>query len=367
VGGDLYPCGSVFVTDCTLTGNSAQGGKGDGGGGGLGGAVFNLDGILRLEDDTVDQNQVRAGPSGYGSGVFSSWSISGGADGSDVYNLAYGNYIEGGSFVTAQVFLFNDILADGTPVLADLASDKRDGNGPNLAIIAGGDANLVQRTDIHNTTVPPYKYITQTATPQLGPLGFHGGLTPTMAIISMHSPAYGTGDPVPSVDNLIDLPPYDQRWKGFARLDNGRLDLGAYESHVPNFTGFRLWRRKPGPTHRHEVPFSNRPQTVHLSVPVLAPGAGRVNEGHVTFSVHGQMLVVHLSVPVLAPGAGRVNKGHVTFSVLGQTLVAPVRDGTASATLTIPGKSPTAPGGTPVGVYPAGPLRRRQPRPRQLP
>src|SRR5262249_39115089 len=156
-------------------------------GSGYGGAIFNLDGVLRLEDDTLDQNQVSRGP---GSPPFTGDSGAH-ADGSDVYNLAYGNYIAGGSFITSDhVLLYNDILADGPPGIADLASDKRDGNGPNVAVIDGGDANLVESTDIHNTRVPVYKYITQTASPQLGPLVYNGGLTPTMAITTTKSAAY---------------------------------------------------------------------------------------------------------------------------------------------------------------------------------
>jgi hypothetical protein len=105
---------------------------------------------------------------------------------------------------------------------------------------------------------------------------------------------------------------------------NGRLDLGAYEaqggkgqrSAVTGLQPIKLW-------------FSNLPRTVHLSVQVSAADAS---------------------------STGPVNEGHVIFSALGQTLVAPVQDGTASATLTIPGgtagSTPTESGGTPAASYP---------------
>jgi hypothetical protein len=296
VGGNLYYCGSVFMTDCTLTGNSAQGGKGGdldtgsipgNGGSGYGGAVFNLDGVLRLDEDTLDQNQVSGGGSGFAIG-----SSPGGADGSDVYNLAYGNYILGGSFVSAHVFLVNDILADGPPGIADLASDKSNGKGPNLAII-DGSTNLITSTHITNTIWSPNTLIKTSASPNLGPLKDNGGpLTTLTMAVAIGSPAFGAGDP-----NAPGLPPTDQR--GFARVVKGQLDLGAYENRrIANGAGAR------------------------------PPDLGRLND-----AFGGDL-------------EGRVGGGHVVFSMLGQNLVAPVQDGTGNATLAIPGDtaSTTLPG-----------------------
>jgi hypothetical protein len=62
--------------------------------------------------------------------------------------------------------------------------------------------------------------------PLLGSLQNNGGPTPTMALLS-GSPAIDAGDP-----NFTG-PAYDQRGPGFARVVNGRVDIGAFEVQKP--------------------------------------------------------------------------------------------------------------------------------------
>lgn len=62
--------------------------------------------------------------------------------------------------------------------------------------------------------------------PQLGALVFNGGTTPTQAL--MASPAIDAG-------NNTGAPATDQR--GAARPQGAKVDIGAYESGVPNWTG----------------------------------------------------------------------------------------------------------------------------------
>ena len=61
-------------------------------------------------------------------------------------------------------------------------------------------------------------------TPLLGPLANHGGPTSTHALMA-GSPALDKGDPGFSAP-----PDNDQRGPGFPRVQNGRIDIGAYEA-----------------------------------------------------------------------------------------------------------------------------------------
>jgi hypothetical protein len=61
--------------------------------------------------------------------------------------------------------------------------------------------------------------------PMLGPLQDNGGPTFTHELL-LGSPAFDAGDP-----NFTPPPDYDQRGLGFPRVLNGRIDIGAFESH----------------------------------------------------------------------------------------------------------------------------------------
>jgi hypothetical protein len=138
------------------------------------------------------------------------------ADGGAVYNLAYGNNILTGGGTSASVTLFNSILADSTGGL-DLVSDVSSAS-------VGGSHNLVESYNLGNQF--DMSFITQHASPGLGPLQDNGGLSPTMAIVSKSSDAFGTGDKTFAIFSGVNT---DQRGPGFARIVVGRLDLGAYE------------------------------------------------------------------------------------------------------------------------------------------
>jgi hypothetical protein len=202
--------GVVRITNSTLTGNTAQGGGapdlvGTYGGSGYGAALFNLDGAVTLNDDTLAGNTV-LGASG------------GNADGGAVYNLAFGNLIQTGAATSATLVLNNNILSN-TMRGTDLAANAIDGNGTNTAAITGS-ANLVMSNHLTGTSLAA-GVITVVADPQLDPLQQTDGPTPTMRL-TPSSPAYGAGNPyVPG------LPGTDQR--GLPRVVNGRLDLGAFE------------------------------------------------------------------------------------------------------------------------------------------
>jgi hypothetical protein len=197
--------GVLLITNSTLTGNTAQGGAAPltgNGGSGYGGALFNLDGSITLNDATVAANSVSGGS----------------ADGGAVYNLAFGNLIQSGGAVSATLTLNNNILSNTTG-RTDLASNIMNGKNTNTAAITG-ESNLVERTD---SSIPP-GVITVTTNPNLGPLQNNGGPTQTMALTSSSS-AYGAGNKALVPDGVTT----DQRGPTFARVVNGRLDLGAFE------------------------------------------------------------------------------------------------------------------------------------------
>jgi hypothetical protein len=284
--------GLVDIEDSTFADNSAIGGAGANGGGGSGGAIFNLDGSLILNSVTVAHNTVQGGQPDPGGTV-------GAADGAGVYSLAFGNTIDAGAPVSATLILDNSILGDNTGG-ADLASNAINGKQTNSASLVGR-ANLVQSNDLTNITNLG-GVITVVADPNLGELANNGGLTQTIAI-TQSSPAFAAGNAsIPPA--LGSAPTADQR--GFARVVNGQMDLGAFE--------------------------------VQAAVPAVSPVT-------VAFSPGSQTVTLSAN---LAASSGPVNEGHVAFTVANQTAAASVSGGTASVMIALP--AGLAPGAYTIGV-----------------
>jgi hypothetical protein len=207
-----HSSGGATLINCTLTGNAALGGGvgssdcGDGGDG-AGGAIFNLDGQVELDSDTLAANAVRGGAGGDGE-------VPGVAAGGAVYNLAFGNDIDTGGPVTATLVLHNSILANSSNGALDLDSLIGTGKGTNAATVSGSHNLVMSSLGSINPGV-----ITKTADPNLGPLQNNGGLTPTM-LPSVGSPVLGAGD-------LSQAPTLDQR--GLARPSGGPTDIGSVQ------------------------------------------------------------------------------------------------------------------------------------------
>jgi hypothetical protein len=205
----------VTITDCTFTSNTARGGDGAGGGQGGegdGAAVFNLDGSVTLNDDTLAKNSVRGG-SGSGSAVFPGTGT--------VYTLIGGDLIQTGAEPSATLTLNNNILSNTIGPSAGTGDDLVSQGRMGAEVTITGGNNLVQSQHLTDTNIAP-GVITQTADPQLGPLQDNGGLTHTLAI-QASSPAFGGGNPSAS-----GVPTTDQT--GNPRVSpNRRLDLGAFQ------------------------------------------------------------------------------------------------------------------------------------------
>jgi hypothetical protein len=204
LGGALFnDAGSVSLTDCTFTANSARGGGNGDPGMGLGGAVFNLNGTLQLTDCTLAGNTVANG------------------NGGALYNLAH-EVSEGVDNANAASVTLVDTILYGSSGGNDLACEQRAGAG--AATVTATSANLVgQYGTIGGGTIDGSGI--STADPLLAPLAYNGGPTPTMALLP-NSPAIDAGDPS---DTRADQ-------RGVA-VQNGRRDIGAFERQGVNLPG----------------------------------------------------------------------------------------------------------------------------------
>jgi hypothetical protein len=103
--------------------------------------------------------------------------------------------------------------------------------------------------------------------PLLGPLQDNGGPTQTMALLA-GSPAIDAGDP-----NYTGPPFTDQR--GFARVYNGRIDIGAFEFQPMPFTPMNTGSSGPGSPSQALVATANQGavSSSTQAIPVTGPGS----------------------------------------------------------------------------------------------
>lgn len=216
-----------------------------GGGAGLGGAIFNLGGVIDLVNTTFAHNAATAGPGGIGAGAGRAGSGSG--FGGAIFNLsgsltviyttiahnsvstAIGNAgtATGGAIFNAaipisglvgnaaHVTLVNSILASSRGGL-----DVHNHSHPDAhAVINVRSPNII--TTLHDATKMVNLDDVIQADPKLGPLNRNGGNSPSFSL-KFGSPAFNAGQP--AVTGLV-LPPHDQR---NASRDN-QPDIGSFE------------------------------------------------------------------------------------------------------------------------------------------
>jgi predicted outer membrane repeat protein len=203
-GGGIYSYGTLTLNECTLSGNSTGGYDGGDGGGidnddtatlinctlsgnvaGGGGGIFN-DGTLTLNECTLSGNS-----GGLGGGIFN-------------------------DLIGTTLAMTNNIVAgNGGRPGADIYND-------NSATLTYGGSNLVQ--SIYNPSGTITGPAPLTNAPDLAPLGNYGGPTQTMPPLP-GSPAIGAGSVAANTFST------DQR--GYARTQNGLIDLGAVELQSP--------------------------------------------------------------------------------------------------------------------------------------
>ena len=259
--GGLYSFGASTLSDSTISANTARGGTGGRGGssssgigavggrggGGLGGGVV-TGGGLTFTNTTISRNSVRGGDGGNGgdgsprggNGGNGGTSVSGGGHVGGGSNLALSSTVaynqaeasqggadgrganpgigqpgqggggsrDAGTLHARNTIFGNNSAASHPDFSGDFASASYnllgDGTGSNLA--DGVNGNRV------GSAITPLD-------PVLGPLQDNGGNTLTHALLP-GSPAIDAGD-------NTDAPAFDQR--GFARIANGTIDIGAFE------------------------------------------------------------------------------------------------------------------------------------------
>jgi hypothetical protein len=284
-GGGLYSKGGSFLLDCSLTNNTASRGGGIAESGGTvfairctladnsavrggGGGLYN-EGFAFLAECTLSRNTAAALDTAGGidtsstsmdvETVLSECTVAGNTN--LVANGPGGLFAGREGTGKATVLLDDTIVANNTGTQFGTANAKVGpgaffSNGYNLSSDTSG--SLAGPGDL------------QGVKPLLAPLGNYGGPTPTMALLP-GSPAINAGNPDPT-----DLPAIDQR--GFARIVNGRVDIGAFESR-----GFTI--AVAGGNGQQAI--VNTLFAAPLTVQVSSPFGEPVQNGVVTFTAPG--------------------------------------------------------------------------------
>ena len=201
-GGGIYNDGSatMTITNTTLSGNSDNGYN-------LGGGILNF-GTLTITNSTLSGNSADSGGGIYNWGratlTISNSTFSGNSCGTEFFSHGGGIYNEGGTVKIGNTIFKAGSLGENIYNVDELGSATS--LGYNLSSDSGG-GYLTATGDKINTD------------PMLGPLQNNGGPTLTH-LPARRSPAIDAGDPA------LDM---DQRGSGFARVVNGRIDIGALE------------------------------------------------------------------------------------------------------------------------------------------
>jgi hypothetical protein len=202
--------GTLTISNSTISGNSAM----------YGGGICNLGGGVQISNSTISGNLADVD----GGGVYNS-----GALGEFVFSIIENSTIDGNSASGHGGGIYNSsnglglirgLLLRSTILNAGASGGTifnvgRVTSRYNLASDAGGGV-LTGLGDQINTD------------PMLGPLQDNGGPTFTHELLP-GSPAIDAGDPT-----FTPPPLYDQRGCPFARLFNGRIDVGSLEVQPPS-------------------------------------------------------------------------------------------------------------------------------------
>jgi len=206
-GGILHEGYSGFdpltINNCTISGNTAPQ---------IGGGITNVDATLIINNSTISGNSATWN----GGGIYTDGAISTESATATITNSTFSDnyaYYGGGiwnGYISAGLTIGNTIFRAG---------DIADGNGGYGPLTSLG-YNISDGAGGGMLTGPGDQTFTDAL---LGPLQDNGGPTFTHALLA-GSPAIDAGDP-----SFTPPPYYDQRGPGFARVVNGRMDIGAFE------------------------------------------------------------------------------------------------------------------------------------------
>ncbi|HEX7103208.1 MAG TPA: choice-of-anchor Q domain-containing protein, partial [Nitrolancea sp.] len=218
-GGGIYNNGTLIVTNCTISNNSAPGG---------GGGIYNY-GSATVIGSTIANNTAGSTASNSAGGGFDNvGSAAIIANSTIIGNFA--NYGGGG------ISSINNMSVINSTITGNTTSDFGDG----ILGLAGGVVTVTNSIVAGNGTVDVYGTVTNGGhnliggNPLLNPLASDGGPTQTMSLQSS-SPAIDAGDDTICAANPVNG--IDQR--GYSRPAGLHCDIGAYEygaSISPTFT-----------------------------------------------------------------------------------------------------------------------------------
>lgn len=300
---------------------SNNGGAGGNGGSVAGGNVFVNSNSATFDDDTIVYGQAASyGPGGAGGGGAGNGGQTGpaGANGTGVA----GGYFAGknSTDTIANTIIDLDIAQTDPDVAGAFVSSGNVGNN-----ILGSVGDATGFTDNNGNPINGNQIGVTAKQLNLGPLQNNGGTTlgGAGATTTIVTAALGSGSVAFAGGNASLVPgniTTDERGSGFARIVNGRLDVGAYETQSP------LPPPPPGPG----------PSPSPSPGPTPPPGSQGLTTITTIVSIEnsypGFVQLETVTADVVNTNGYLVNEGVVTFQVNGQTVFASVHNGVATAT-----------------------------------
>jgi hypothetical protein len=196
---------TLTISNSTISGNSTSWGGGIANSNGQGGGA-----VVDVSNSTISGNSAS-----YGGGGILNQSTNGGSSTVNVSNstISDNSAVDGGGIYNSN----GGTTLGGTILKAGSLGE----NIFNLGGTVSSHGFNVSSDDGGGVLTGPGDQIN--TDPMLGPLQDNGGSTFTHALLP-GSPAIDAGDP-----SFTPPPFYDQRGPGFARVVNGRIDIGSFE------------------------------------------------------------------------------------------------------------------------------------------